>query len=113
MTSRLRSPAPGSVAGKGECTVGVHGSGLGEAAASQPRRGRPAAAATSVHVRAIKVHLHLEQCHQICAERLALRFKSVDIATSLHIVTDLKNLRGCPGLDLTEKMAEKYTGLFH
>lgn len=93
--------------------MGVHGSGLGEAAASQPRRGRPAAAASSVHVRAIKVHLHLEQCHRICAERLALRFRSVDIATSLHIVTDLKNLRGCPGLDLTEKMAEKYTGLFH
>lgn len=88
---------PGSVAGEGECTVGVHGSGLGEAAASQPRRGRPAAAALSVHVRAIKVHLHLEQCHQICAERLALRFRSVDIATSLHIVTDLKkkNLRRC------------------
>lgn len=73
----------------------VHGSSLGEAAALRPLWGRPAAAASSVHVQAIKVHVRLEQCHHICAERPGLRLRSVDTATYLHMVTDLQNLSGC------------------
>lgn len=65
VTSRFRSPARRSVAGKWACTEGAHGSSLGEAAALQQHWGHPAAAASTVHEQAIKVQLHLEQCHKI------------------------------------------------